>query len=146
MGPPARPDNQTHWDPDAQTMDTERLRDLQLSRLRHLVDDVFRCDVGLFRAKLDEAGIENSADITSLDDINKIPTTLKQDLRDAEARTSAVGQLSLHSAGWLHPDRPVHRDHRHPDGDRPDPPRLVVGVRISGAQLVAKTVGGRARS
>lgn len=91
LGPPTRDPAQAFWDPEMQTMDPERRRELQLTRLRELVDKVFAKDVGLFKRKLGEVGITSGADITSLDDINAIPTTLKQDLRDSEAEFPPLG-------------------------------------------------------
>jgi phenylacetate-CoA ligase len=52
---------------------------------------VLERDVGLFRRKLDEAGVAAGADLASLEDLNRIPTTLKQDLRDSEAEHPPVG-------------------------------------------------------
>ena len=72
-------------------MDPEQRRDLQLARLRTLIDSVFARDVGLFRRKLDEAGITSSHDITGIEDVNSIPTTVKQDLRDSEAEHPPLG-------------------------------------------------------
>ena len=59
-------------------MPREQLRELQLKRLRAIVDYA-RERVPFFREKL--AGI-NGADIKSLDDLRKLPFTTKQDLRD----------------------------------------------------------------
>ena len=42
-------------------------------------------------ARSREAGIESADDITELDDINRIPVTLKQDLRDSEAEHPPLG-------------------------------------------------------
>ena len=72
-------------------MDPERRSELQLDRLRTLVDRALGNNVGLFSRKLAEAGVESGSDIDSLDDINKIPTTLKQDLRDSEADHPPLG-------------------------------------------------------
>ena len=91
FGPPSRPHDQEHWDPAAQTMDDGQRRDLQLARLRELVGKVLDGDAGLFRRKLDEAGITSVADIATLDDINRIPVTRKQDLRDSEAAKPPLG-------------------------------------------------------
>lgn len=91
LGPPARDPDQQHWDPDLQTMDPERRRQLQLDRLRSLVDRVVDRDVGLFRRKLAEAGVERGEDLRSLEDLDAIPTTRKQDLRDSEAEHPPLG-------------------------------------------------------
>jgi phenylacetate-CoA ligase len=91
LGPLPRDPGQKFWDPDAQTMPRELLGDVQLSRLQELVDRVLRTPVPLFERKLREAGIERAADIGSLDDINAIPTTVKQELRDSEADTPPFG-------------------------------------------------------
>lgn len=91
LGPPPRDPAQQFWDPEVQTMDPQQRRELQLTRLRRLVDDVFTRDVGLFRTKLTDAGITDGRDLTSLDDINSIPLTRKQDLRDSEAEHPPLG-------------------------------------------------------
>ena len=91
LGPPARQADQQHWDPEMQTMAPERRRELQLERLRTLVDRSLGGPVGLFARKLGEAGITSGNDLTSLEDVNRIPTTLKQDLRDSEAEHPPMG-------------------------------------------------------
>ncbi|HKY14598.1 MAG TPA: hypothetical protein VJM33_06700, partial [Microthrixaceae bacterium] len=91
LGPPPREPDQQHWDPETQTMDPQQRRELQLVRLRELVGKVLDRGVGLFGRKLADAGITSSNDIRDLDDINAIPTTLKQDLRDSEAEHPPIG-------------------------------------------------------
>ena len=85
LGPEPRDPDQTFWDPEMQTMPRERLEALQLDRLRTMVDRALDGPVPLFARKLAEAGITGGADLTTLDDLNDIPTTVKQDLRDSEA-------------------------------------------------------------
>jgi phenylacetate-CoA ligase len=85
LGPPPRDPAQKYWDPEMQTMAPEQLRELQLSRLRDLVDKVLRTPVPFFARKLKEVGIAGSKDITELEDIRHIPLTVKQELREAEA-------------------------------------------------------------
>lgn len=97
MGAPPRDPDALFWDPAMQTMDPGERRELQLSRLRELVDKVISKKVGLFGRKLAEAGIGAGSDIASLDDINKIPTTLKQDLRDSEANHPPLGDYRFTS-------------------------------------------------
>jgi phenylacetate-CoA ligase len=84
LGPAPRDPEQQFWDPEIQTMPRERLDDLRLSRLQELVDRVLKAPVPLFERKLREAGIERAEDVASIDDVNSIPTTVKQELRDAE--------------------------------------------------------------
>jgi phenylacetate-CoA ligase len=72
-------------------MPREQLEDLQLSRLQELVDRVLKNPVPLFERKLREAGIERAEDIATLEDINAIPTTVKQELRDSEAAQPPFG-------------------------------------------------------
>lgn len=91
LGPLPRDPDQTFWDPEMQTMPREQLEALQLERLRTLVDRALTIPVPLFARKLREAGIESGADLTSVADVNLIPTTVKQDLRDAEAEHPPFG-------------------------------------------------------
>ncbi len=90
LGPPPRDPAQQHWDPEAQTMDPEQRRGIQLERLRTLVGRSLAAG-GLFARKLAEGGVSSSNDIAELDDINQIPITLKQDLRDSEAEHPPLG-------------------------------------------------------
>lgn len=94
LGPPSRPHDQQHWDPEAQTMDPEQRRELQLERLRTFVSKALAGD-GLFRRKLAEAGIASAEDLKSVDDVNRIPVTRKQDLRDSEAEHPPLGDYRL---------------------------------------------------
>ena len=85
IGPPPRPHDQRFWDPDVQTMDPQRRRELQDERLRTMVRSIFERPVPLFRRKLEAAGIAAPDDVNSIDDLSAIPVTVKQDLRDSEA-------------------------------------------------------------
>lgn len=91
LGPEPRPPDQTFWDPEVQTMPREQLRDLQLERLRTMVGRILDTPVPLFARKLAEAGITSPADLTSVDDVNQIPVTVKQELRDSEAEHPPFG-------------------------------------------------------
>ncbi len=68
------------YNPEIESMDRARLGELQLERLRDLVK---RCEemVPFYRMKLRESGV-GWKDIKSLDDIQKLPFTTKDDLRD----------------------------------------------------------------
>jgi phenylacetate-CoA ligase len=56
------------------------LRDLQLKRMQSVVTRAWQ-HVKLFRSRMDERGLE-PGDIRSLDDVAKLPFTVKNDLRD----------------------------------------------------------------
>ncbi|HEX3802189.1 MAG TPA: phenylacetate--CoA ligase [Solirubrobacteraceae bacterium] len=64
-----------------ETLDREELRALQLRRLRETVARVL-ADQPAGAAKLRVAGIADAADIGRLSDIDRVPFTVKQDLRD----------------------------------------------------------------
>lgn len=91
LGPEPRDPDQPFWDPEMQTMPAEQMRDLQLERLRALVGQVLDGAAPHFGRKLAEAGITAPTDLTSVDDINGIPTTIKQELRDSEAEHPPFG-------------------------------------------------------
>lgn len=74
-----------------QTMPRDQLAALQLDRLRTMVTRILDTPVPLFKRKLDHAGITSAADLTTIADINRIPTTVKQDLRDSEAAAPPFG-------------------------------------------------------
>ncbi len=91
LGSAPRDPDQQFWDPEMQTMDRERLRELQAERLRTMVGRIIDRPVPLFKRKLDEAGIGNAADIEDVDDLDAIPLTVKQELRDSEAEHPPFG-------------------------------------------------------
>ncbi|MCX7960655.1 MAG: phenylacetate--CoA ligase [Burkholderiales bacterium] len=68
------------YDPAAETMPRERLAALQLERLRETVKNAYE-NVPLHRERMKALGLE-PGDIRSLDDVAKLPFTLKSDLRD----------------------------------------------------------------
>jgi phenylacetate-CoA ligase len=61
-------------------MDTQSRQKLQLANLKNLVEMLYS-RVPFYRGKMDEKGIKPS-DIHSLGDIQKLPFTTKDDLRD----------------------------------------------------------------
>ncbi len=91
LGPEPRPDGQFLWDPGKQAMDPDERRALQNARLRHMVERIFAGPVPLFVEKLAAAGVEAAGDITSVDDLASVPSTVKQDLRDSEAAAPPWG-------------------------------------------------------
>ncbi|MBZ4654773.1 MAG: phenylacetate-CoA ligase [Peptococcaceae bacterium] len=68
------------WNQHYECMPREQLKDLQLERLRKTLERVYH-NVPFYRQKLQEAGFE-PGDLQSLDDLQKLPFTAKQDLRD----------------------------------------------------------------
>ena len=68
------------WNPNKESMPREQMRELQGKRLHKIVDNVYH-NVPFYRHKMQEMDI-TPGDITSIDDIVKLPFTTKQDLRD----------------------------------------------------------------
>ncbi|MBC7253943.1 MAG: phenylacetate--CoA ligase [Actinobacteria bacterium] len=64
----------------AEVLERERLEELQLQRLRETVDRLYE-KVPFYRKKLDEVGFK-PGDIHDLSDLQKLPFTTKDDLRD----------------------------------------------------------------
>ena len=91
LGPIPRPTDQKLWDPAHQAMDPGQRRQLQDERVRTLVRRVLETPVPLFAAKLAEAGITSPDDIKGVDDLARVPLTVKQDLRDSEAEPPPWG-------------------------------------------------------
>jgi phenylacetate-CoA ligase len=60
---------------------TERIQDLQLQRLRELLEHAYT-NCPFYRARLDESGMTPSA-IKSFDDVKILPTLTKQDIQDS---------------------------------------------------------------
>ena len=70
-----------YYQPELETMSREELEKLQLNRLKDLVKRVYE-KIPFYKESVDAAGVKPE-DIRSLDDITKLPFTIKQDLRDA---------------------------------------------------------------
>lgn len=68
------------WNPEIETMPREKLRELQLKRLKETISLAYE-NVRHYRQKFDETGLK-PGDIKSLDDLPKLPFTVKTDLRD----------------------------------------------------------------
>ncbi|MBN1279908.1 MAG: phenylacetate--CoA ligase [Chlorobiaceae bacterium] len=68
------------WNAHYECMGREELRNLQGERLQAMVEKVY-FNVPFYRLKLQEKGIE-PGDIRTIDDLQKLPFTTKQDLRD----------------------------------------------------------------
>ncbi len=73
-------DSRKYWDEKFETMPTAELQKFQLRKLKETVAWVYE-RVPFYRRQLDEAGIKPNG-IKSLDDLAKLPFTVKNDLRD----------------------------------------------------------------
>jgi phenylacetate-CoA ligase len=71
---------QAYWDPEHETMPRENLEQLQLERLKAIVKKVHQ-HVPFYRDAFKARGFEPE-DLKSLADLNNLPFTYKQDLRD----------------------------------------------------------------
>ncbi len=69
------------YQPELESMARGELEALQLARLKPLLQRVYD-NVALYRAKFDEAGFDPSS-VESLDDLRRVPFTVKDDLRSA---------------------------------------------------------------
>ena len=69
-----------YWEEEMETLPRVGLESIQLKRLQHLVARVYKT-VAPYREKMDAAGMKPE-DIQSLDDLAKLPFTVKEDLRD----------------------------------------------------------------
>jgi phenylacetate-CoA ligase len=72
--------SQKYWDEKYETMPVAELKKFQLRQLRETVEWVYE-RVPFYRRKLDEAGVKPKG-IKALEDIAKLPFTVKNDLRD----------------------------------------------------------------
>jgi phenylacetate-CoA ligase len=68
------------YDEDFETLPREALEAIQLKRLQALAEKVY-ATVPFYKKAFDEKGVK-PADIKSLEDLHKLPFTMKQDLRD----------------------------------------------------------------
>jgi phenylacetate-CoA ligase len=68
------------WDPYHECMDVEKRRDLQARRLREAVARL-SANVPFYRERFKGAGVQ-AEDIQSIDDLPRLPFTIKEDLRD----------------------------------------------------------------
>ncbi len=69
-----------YWEEEIETLPRVGLESIQLRRLKHLVARVYKT-VEPYRKKMDDAGVKPE-DIQTLADLQKLPFTVKDDLRD----------------------------------------------------------------
>jgi len=70
-----------YWNRDVETMDRDALQVLQLRALQETVEWALKTP--FYKRRLKRSGISSGSDIRSLDDLNRIPFTTKDDLREA---------------------------------------------------------------
>jgi len=73
--------SQSYWNVELETMPRESLEDLQLARLKEIIGCAL--NTHHYSKQFEEIGISSSDDIRSLDDLKKIPFTVKDDLRQS---------------------------------------------------------------
>ena len=86
-------DDRPFYDMAVQTMSRDEVRTLQEERLRESISRIFALPSPFWVRKLAEAGIQSPDDIKSLDDLDTVPVTIKQELRDSEAEHPPVGDF-----------------------------------------------------
>lgn len=91
LAPPPRDPGQSFWDPEVQTMDPSERRALTDERLRTMIRRIFDNPVPFYKSKLEGAGIKSPDDVKGVDDLCRIPLTVKQELRDSEAAHPPTG-------------------------------------------------------
>jgi phenylacetate-CoA ligase len=69
------------WNKKVETMDRPELKQLQLARLRDVLGSAFKTQ--FYGKKLPKSGINSPADIKTLDDLRRIPFSVKDDLRQS---------------------------------------------------------------
>ena len=79
-----------YFDPVIQTMPFEALRRLQETRLLAQLDRVWSTPVPFFQKKFEAAGVRRG-DVRGLDDLHRVPTTLKAELRVSEEQYPPFG-------------------------------------------------------
>jgi len=85
------PTGQRFYAPEIQTLSVERLRALQEERLRRQIGRVFSQPIPLFRRHLEAAGVKDAREVRTLDDLARLPTLNKNDLRASEAEVPPFG-------------------------------------------------------
>ncbi|MDR3136156.1 MAG: phenylacetate--CoA ligase [Coriobacteriales bacterium] len=69
------------FQPELERMSADALADLQFTRLQQTVKNCYK-NIPFYKQRMDDLGVK-PADISSLDDLHRLPFTTKQDMRDA---------------------------------------------------------------
>lgn len=80
-----------YWNPPLETLPREQLRDVQLRKFREQAEYAYT-NSPFYRQKFDAAGIDPQA-IDSFADVRDVPTTTKDELRDAQRGEDLYGDL-----------------------------------------------------
>jgi len=88
MAPAAH--DRPYYDPAIQTMALEQVQQLQAERLARQLDRVWSVPVPFLQRKLEAAGLRR-ADLRGLQDLDRIPTTVKAELRRSEEEHPPFG-------------------------------------------------------
>ncbi|MEE9606816.1 MAG: hypothetical protein V3U03_03685, partial [Myxococcota bacterium] len=91
LSPAPRDPAQKFWDPEAQAQEPARRRELQDERVRTLLRRCFETPVPHYVRKLEAAGVKSPDDIKGVEDLQHVPLTRKQELRDSEAAAPPIG-------------------------------------------------------
>jgi len=79
-----------YYDAEIQTLPLEQVRDLQSARLARQLDRIWSVPIPFFRRKLEAAGLRQG-ELLTLDDLPRIPTTRKDELRASEEEHPPFG-------------------------------------------------------
>ncbi|MCX5687973.1 MAG: AMP-binding protein, partial [Candidatus Omnitrophica bacterium] len=88
----------TYWNKKIETINRDALKKLQLEKLRKTIDSALK--TRFYKSRLKKAGINSSKDIKSLADLENIPFTTKDDLR--ECYTDGLLSVKLDDVVRLH--------------------------------------------
>ena len=84
-------DQVSYWNKPLETLPRDQLQELQLQRFQERMAYVYERSP-MYRRKFDEAGIK-PADIRSLEDISRVPFTVKEELRESQAQHPPWGDF-----------------------------------------------------
>ncbi len=79
-----------YYDPEIQTLPPNKIRELQNARLKRQIERIWDQPIPFFRRKLEQCGLR-SGDTITVEDLDRVPTTLKADLRESEAQHPPYG-------------------------------------------------------
>ena len=82
--------DRAYYAPEIQTLPRERLHELQTERLGRQLDRIWNQPIPFFQRKLEGAGLR-PGDRLGIEELQRIPTTLKDDLRASEAEHPPFG-------------------------------------------------------